>query len=38
MEINRRDFLKASGAIMAALGLSASGLLKAQRVLAAEGS
>ena len=38
MEINRRDFLKASGAIAAALGLTASGLLKVQRVLAAEGS
>jgi hydrogenase small subunit len=38
MEISRRDFLKASAAITAALGLTASGLIKLQRVMAAEGS
>jgi len=36
MEISRRDFLKASAAIAAALGLTASGLVKLQKVMAAE--
>lgn len=38
METTRRDFLKASAAIAVALGLTASGMIKLQRVLAAEGS
>ena len=38
MEINRRDFLKASAAVAAALGLTTSGLIKLQKVMAAEGS
>ena len=38
MEISRRDFLKASAAIAAALGLTSSRLIKLQKVMAAEGT
>jgi hydrogenase small subunit len=38
MDLNRRDFLKASSAVAGALGLTASGLIKLQDAWAAEGA
>lgn len=38
MKITRRDFLKASGAVVIALSVTSSGLIKLQKVMALEGS